>query len=314
MHVGGGECIVELFTKEQKVKKSLKAALATVCLIAAGAFFMGCSSSAGDTGDAGSGYTPKYAVGDIVLNDGTKVAYSVAKDYADGSQELKDLKKNAIAVIFKADTESAPALGVGIKHSSSGLKWCKDSNVNGYNVNFTDTVVTREKNAGSLTYTGKTDGSDNFMIMARTLDNQGKNDTGLKSSNNYALPAKDESTGSDYSTLKTNYPAFEFAYYYGKNEGHNITSGSTFENGWYLPSESELNDIYQANKTENVNVIENALGVTGGDKFDDSWYWSSSQSASNNYSAYYFYFGDGDWDYNDKDGNNDFVCAVRAFN
>ena len=114
------------------MKKSLKVALAAVCLIAACAFFMGCSSP------SGGGYTPKYAVGDIVLNDGTKVAYSVAKDYADGSQELTDLQAKAIAVIFRADTENKPSLGVGIKQKSDGLEWCiKDAA--GYDFKFTDT-------------------------------------------------------------------------------------------------------------------------------------------------------------------------------
>lgn len=285
------------------MKKTLFTVLAASVLALA---LTGCSSA---TGSGGSSFTPKYAVGDIVMNDGTKVAYSVAKDYS--GDDLTNLQSKAVAVIFRADTESKPALGVGIKHNRSGLKWCKDSNVSGYNVNFTDTVVTPEGEAGSLTFTGKTDGSDNFMIMARTLDNQRKNDTGLKSSNNYALPAKDESTGSDYSTLKTNYPAFEFAYYYGKN-GHNITSGSTFENGWYLPSESELNDIYQANKTDNV--IEKALGVTGGNKFNGSYYWSSSQSASYDFSAYSLYFDDGAWINFAKIYGYSYVCAVRAFN
>lgn len=284
------------------MKKTLFTVLAASVLALA---LTGCSSA---TGSDGSSFTPKYAVGDIVMNDGTKVAYSVAKDYS--GDDLTNLQSKAVAVIFRADTESKPALGVGIKKSA--LLWCKDSNVNGYNVNFTDIVVNPIRVVGSpLTFTGKTDGSDNFMIMARTLDNQGKNDTGLKSSNNYVLPAKDESTGSDYSTLKTNYPAFEFAYYYGKN-GHNITSGSTFENGWYLPSESELNDIYQANKTDNI--IENALGVTGGDMFDGSCYWSSSQYASFDIDAYLLNFGDGEYYYDYKDGNVHFVCAVRTFN
>ena len=110
--------------------------------------------------------------------------------------------------------------------------------------------------------------------------------------------------------FKTNYPAFEFAYYYGKN-GHNITSGSTFKNGWYLPSESELNDIYQANKTDNV--IENALEVTGGDKFNGTWYWSSSQYASNAYLACTLGFNSGAWGSSNKTKSS-CVCAIRAFN
>ena len=79
----------------------------------------------------------------------------------------------------KMGTEGNKTLGVGIKHEY--LKWCKDSNVNGYNVKFTDTVVNFNGVAGSLTFTGKTDGNKNLMIMARTLDNtQGtENDTGL---------------------------------------------------------------------------------------------------------------------------------------
>lgn len=272
----------------------------------------GCSSA---TGGGGSSSTPKYAVGDIVLNDGTKVAYSVAKDYS--GDDLTNLQSKAVAVIFRADTESKPALGVGIKHERKGLAWCKDFNVNGYNVNFTDTVVTPKGEAGSLTFTGKTDGSDNFMIMARTLENtQGiTNDTGLyKDGDNYVLPEKDYGKTIPYSVLKDNYPAFEFAYYYGKNEGHNITPESVFEHGWYLPSLSELNDIYQANKTENVKVIENALGLTGGDKFKDSWYLSSSQYASDDYNAYIFYFGNGERHNDYKSENSNYVCAVRAFN
>ena len=200
----------------------------------------GCSSPAGGGNTPPVTYIGKktpgttLAVGDIVFNDGSATSYSEIA--ARTTAECTDAEKAAaIAVIFRVGdgTEGNKTLGVGIKHERNGLRWCKNSNVNGYNVNFSDTVVTPEGVSGSLTFTGKTDGSDNFMIMARTLENtQGiTNDTGLKSSNNYVLPVKDETAGSDYSTLKTNYPAFEFAYYYGKNEGHNITSGSTFENG-----------------------------------------------------------------------------------
>lgn len=288
------------------MKKTLFTVLAASVLALA---LTGCSSA---TGGGGSSSTPKYAVGDIVLNDGTKVAYSVAKEYS--GDDLTNLQSKAVAVIFRADTESKPALGVGIKHKKSGLEWCKDSDVNGYNVKFTDTVVTPEGEAGSLTFTGKTDGSDNFMIMARTLENtQGiTNDTGLYiDGDNYVIPEKDYGKGIPYTVLKGNYSAFEFAYYYGKNEGHNITSGSTFENGWYLPSESELNDIYQANKTDNV--IENALGVTGGNKFDGSYYWSSSQYASSDGYACVLNFLNGGWNYFYK-LNGSYVCAVRAFN
>lgn len=297
------------------MKKSLKVALAAVCFIAAGAFFMGCSSS------ADGGFTPKYAVGDIVLNDGTKLAYSVAKDYADDSQELKDLKKNAVAVIFRADTESAPALGVGIKHETNGLAWCiKDAA--GYETKFTDTVSRPDKGTeiGSFTFKNcpNTDGSKNLAKIVRALMKADKNDTNLLADKNLNVTLLEKAYGmlpnKYYQDFKTNYPAFEFAYYYGKNEGHN-TIGSDFENDWYLPSISELNDIYQANKTGN-GVIDEALEKTGGNKFVD-YYWSSSQSSFGSMNCYAlgFYFFNGspiDW-YKD-DNENFYTCAVRAFN
>lgn len=316
MHVvgGGDESIVEFTTKEQIMKKSLKVALAAVCLIAACAFFMGCSSP------SGGGYTPKYAVGDIVLNDGTKVAYSVAKDYADGSQELTDLQAKAIAVIFRADTENKASLGVGIKQKSDGLEWCiKDAA--GFLTNFTETVCAPDDpgaEVGSYTFKNSpnTDGSKNLGKIVRALMKTDKNDTNLLADKNLKVTLLEKVYGMlenpYYQEFKTKYPAFEFAYYYGKNDFHNITLGSDFENGWYLPSLSELNDIFQANKKDNV--IKNALGVAGGNQFNSSKYWSSSQYAIEDNCAYYFDFVDGDWDCTYKYSNSCLVCAVRAFN
>lgn len=232
---GGDESIVELFTKEQIMKKSLKAALAAVCFIAAGAFFMGCSSSAG--GD----FTPKYAVGDIVLNDGTKVAYSVAKDYA--GDDLTNLKKNAIAVIFRADTASKKALGVGLKHNTSGRVWCNRS-AKAYDKNIKTIQCPPSGEAGDLTFTGDTDGSDNLNQIASFLTKAGlENDT------------------SDASE----YPAFYFAKKY-KLTATNLTAA--YEKGWYLPTVAELFDIWEVKATVNA-----ASRLCEGSEFDSSCYW-----------------------------------------
>lgn len=49
--------------------------------------------------------------------------------------DLDELKSKAIAVIFRADTASKKALGVGLKHNRSGLAWCT-SDANAYKLNF----------------------------------------------------------------------------------------------------------------------------------------------------------------------------------
>ena len=90
--------------------------------------FVGCTNPAG-----GSTYSAKYAVGDIILNDVSKVNYETAKNYT--GSDLDGLKSKAIAVIFRADTASKKALGVGLKHNRSGLAWCT-SDANAYKLNF----------------------------------------------------------------------------------------------------------------------------------------------------------------------------------
>lgn len=286
----------------KRISKTLCAVFALFVLVV----FAGCSVVTSGTD------TPKYAIGDIVLNDGTKVSYDVAKDYTNGSQELTDLQAKAVAVIFKADTKSTPALGVGIKHEKNSLEWCKDNNVKGYNTYFTETVCAPDEgtNAGSRTFKNSpyTDGSKNLSKMIAKLTKESTNDTGVTCNADGTI----NFASSIQETLKTNYPAFEFAYYYGKNEGHNIVPGSIYETGWYLPSTSELNDIYQVNKPDSV--FYNALEVIGGNSFNASSYWSSSQCSTITY-AYAFDFQSGNTYayYNTKNAKH-YVCAIRAFN
>ena len=327
----------------KKVKKSFVRALSTVCLFAAGAFFMGCANPSGGNDGSGNGSsnsgfgtgsgsgtggkTPPVtyigrktpgtvlAVGDIVFNDGSATSYSVIDARTD--KKCTDAEKAAaIAVIFRVGdgTEGNKTLGVGIKHERNGLAWCKDSSIKGYSTNFTETVCDPDvgTEAPSLTFKNSpnTDGSKNLGKMVLQMGDD--DDTKLTVLKSGKLLLIDKKASTYYTNFKKNYPAFEFAYYYGLNYGHNITSGSDFENGWYLPSLSELNDIYQANKTGKV--IENALGATGGNKFEGSSYWSSSQYASNVNYAYELCFYDGNRYNNVKVNNTISVCAVRAFN
>lgn len=246
--------------------------------------FVGCAdpSSADPSSAGGSSYSAKYAVGDIILNDGSKVNYETAKNYTDS--DLDGLKSKAIAVIFRADTAGKKALGVGLKHDRSGLAWCT-SDANAYNKNIETIQCPASGDAGNLTFTVDTDGSDNLEQIASFLKTE--NDT----------------TGTD---ADKRYPAFYFAKNY-KTTATNL--GAAYENGWYLPTVAELFDIWKVKAT-----VDGASSLCGGSQFGTSYYWSSSQCASYDNIAYDLLFFNGDWYSYFKDYASNVVCAVRAFN
>ena len=246
--------------------------------------FVGCADPAGGNNaggsTGGSSYSAKYAVGDIILNDGSKVNYETAKNYT--GNDLDELKSKAIAVIFRADTASKKALGVGLKHNRSGLAWCtKDAKA--YNKNIETIQCPASGDAGNLTFTGDTDGSDNLEQIASFLTTAGlENDT----------------------TDPSKYPAFYFAKNY-KNTATNL--GAAYENGWYLPTVAELFDIWKVKAT-----VDAASSLCGGSQFSSD-YWSSSQYAPNDRGAYKVSFSNGACSDNPK-VYCIYVCAVRAFN
>lgn len=242
--------------------------------------FVGCTNPAG-----GSTYSAKYAVGEIILNDGSKVNYETAKNYT--GSDLDGLKSKAIAVIFRADTASKKALGVGLKHNRSGLAWCT-SDANAYNKNIETIQCPPSRDASNLTFTVDTDGSDNLEQIASFLKTAG---------------LADDTTGTD---ADKRYPAFYFAKNY-KTTATNL--GAAYENGWYLPTVAELFDIWKVKAT-----VDAASSLCGGSQFGDNYYWSSSsQYASNDNNAYKLNFNNGDWNNNNKNNNNNYVCAVRDF-
>lgn len=260
-------------------KSNLVKAFAVMAIMTAGAFFVGCANPA-EAG--GSSYSAKYAVGDIILNDGSKVNYEIAKNYT--GSDLDGLKSKAIAVIFRADTASKKALGVGLKHNKNGLAWCTTV-AKAYDKDI-ETIQCRARgDAGNLTFTDDTDGSDNLEQIASFLTTAGlENDT----------------------TDASKYPAFYFAKNY-KTTATNL--GSAYENGWYLPTVAELFDIWKVKAT-----VDAASSLCGGSQFGNSYYWSSSQIAFSDSFAYPLKFNDGSWNYGFKDTSNLSVCAVRAFN
>ena len=249
--------------------------------------FVGCANPAGENNAGGSTGGSEIlgtkapgvakAVGDIVFNDGSATPYTAELTLSD---EQKDA---AIAVIFKVD--GGKTLGVGLKHKrSGGLAWCtKDAKA--YNKNIETIQCPASGDAGNLTFTGDTDGSDNLEQIASFLTTAGL---------------------ADDTTDPSKYPAFYFAKNY-KNTATNL--GAAYENGWYLPTVAELFDIWKVKAT-----VDAASSLCGGSQFGDSYYWSSSQYASYVLTAYFLVFPNGDWDHYYKNSNYNYVCAVRAFN
>ena len=269
-------------------KSNLVKGFRVMAIMAAGAFFVGCadpSSAGGSTGESTGESTGgseilgtkapdvAKAVGDIVFNDGSATPYTAELTLSD------EQKAAAIAVIFKVD--GGKTLGVGLKHSSSGLAWCTND-ANAYDENIETIQCSATGSAGNHTFTDDTDGSDNLEQIASFLKTE--NDT----------------------VEASKYPAFYFAKSY-KNTATNL--GTAYENGWYLPTVAELFDIWKVKAT-----VDGASGLCGGSQFGTSWYWSSSQSASYDFDAYVFVFNYGAWTNNGKNGTSLYVCAVRAFN
>ena len=236
------------------------------------------------------------AVGDIVFSDGSATPYTADMNLTD------EQKSKAIAVIFYKgtglnsgdDTTTSRTLGVGLKHNTSGLAWCLESAA-AHDKNITTIQCPASENAESWTFkgfTGDRNGSDNLKQISDFLCLSETDDTGTAE----------------------NYPAF----YFGKNYKDTATNiaGTDYESGWYLPSIAELFQIYACRAdTANGFDIDAASEALGGDKFEDSTYWSSSSwDVFEKVESYVLYFYNGAGYRANKDNTYHHVCAVRAFN
>ena len=195
----------------------------------------------------------------------------------DGTMLPKDItltdtqKSNVAAVIVRAAADGKPALGVGIVRTK--LAWCTESAI-GYNTNIT-------------ALQGHTDGSDGWDLLVKACED-------LKNA-----------TAETIETVAQNYPAWNYCRKYGTT--NNLTGD--LATGWYLPTNAELNTIYQ-----NKDVVYASLSKAGGSTFGTSWYWSCLQYPSGSIYAQELSFYDGSLSYYDKDYDGSYVCSVRAFN
>ena len=194
--------------------------------------------------------------------------------YDKGDVLLDKTKSKPVAVLYY-DTYGGP-YGLGLQQSS--LAWAPSSSA-GYSTNFTAIQSSRSGSSGSYTFTGDTDGSDNWEEVCKV-----------------------DSTAS--TTAATNYPAFSYANTYGST----YCSDTSFTSGWYLPSLAELYALYK-----NRTALDNGLAAAGGTKFSNSSYWSSSQYSNSYGYAWDVSFSNG-YVYGGYKTNYRGVRVIRAFN
>ena len=232
--------------------------------------------------------TNNAKIGDVLLNDGTVVSYKKGMTFTD------EQKKKAVCVLAYFNDKGKP-VGLGLHNSADGTnsnrnkyKWAKTDST-GNNKLFTDiscTPITTDNSyrATSVTFTGDTDGSDNWAYIC-SADPEGS------------------------ANAAENYPAFDYVNNYAATFG--LTG--PYASGWYMPSIAELCYIYR--NTTTVNAVLKALGGT--QMFN--CFWSSSQFSLTQYSsigAWVLDFSDGYlYGSNKGDDTHDAgrVCCVRAF-
>ena len=248
------------------------------------------------------------AVGDIVLSNGKSISYESAKDM--------DVEFKAIAVIFyigtdcnNGDDSTERILGVGL---SQNKMMCAAINAQAYNIKIPSIVCEPEEggSAGNWTFPNTADrnGSDNFNQIATFLKSQSglENDTGLT--------IDGEASSKNAEEAAELYPAFYFALNYKNQHGSNVV-GTSYEDGWYLPSRAELFQIYKSIRATD-SVVEPAIEKCNGTVFGYDEYRSSSKSNHDTYTDGYEYilkFINGTW----FEANDNFsyrVCAIREFN
>lgn len=238
--------------------------------------------------------TKPDAVGDIVFKDGS------ATPYSEGLTLTTTEKNAAIAVIFYVgtelnngdDTTTTRTLGVGLVQDTKKA-WCLGT-ASAYNIDVENLhcIGAFGGTSQKFTYpfTGVKNGSNALDLISSFLTSQGLTDD---------------------TATEANYPAFYFAKNY-KSQTNSHVSGTSYEDGWYLPTIAELYWIYKA-WTE----VDSAMEACGGTKFNGT-YATCTQLQSSTTGGYYFYFYPGNTDncvaWNNGGKNNARIpCAIREF-
>ncbi len=200
------------------------------------------------------------AVGDIVFNTGTALAYT------DGMYLSQWEKDNAVAVIFYIGEEcnnegetGSRKLGVGINTTQNNqYVWASTMPSDITNI-FNNTLCTPMIN-------GTAAGSNENDLTKEGLYFTGKNNA----STNWEYICSQDTEGTSSTNVQTNYPAFNWVNNYGTTYAASL--GDNYKTGWYLPSITEEFMLFKV-KTSVDNILQ-ALGVS---KITSPYnYWTSS--------------------------------------
>ena len=227
---------------------------------------------------------PGYTVGKIVLADKTVKS----KDEYTAITPTNP----PVGIICGSNSYKVPQM-IALHTSGSWLVWAKNGST-GYNTKF-EGIICRSSQTGSgaaqtATFTGDTDGSDNWEYIKQ----------------------QDPAGAAD---AETNYPAFYWVDQYNTQYAAQL-GGTNF--AWYMPSLAELCEVYKNRDAINASLkaIHDILpdGSTYADEsLGTSYYWSSSQPSYKNNCAWYVYFSGGDVDSFVKNYNSRRVCCVAGF-
>ena len=178
--------------------------------------------------------------------------------------------------------------GIALRTSGREFSWA-ESGSTGNDTNFEGIVCTPSNDdAQTATFTDDTDGSDNWKYICSIDPNGTVN-------------------------AAENYPAFYWVNTYNETYKTKL-GGKTF--AWYMPSVAELCEVYKnrgaiAESLKKINRLDSHYAETS-ISFDTSLYWSSSQKAYVNKSAWRVNFYGGSMSYNSK-RNKTRVCCIAVF-
>ncbi|MBQ0166940.1 MAG: hypothetical protein KBT02_07540 [Treponema sp.] len=213
-----------------------------------------------------------WAPGDIILSDGSKVAA------ADASRMTATQKSKAVAVVAFSKYGLIP-FGMGLEQNDN--IYMMEEYCNGYNA-MIDEISCERSNSwyadDDVTVTGDKDGYDNWAVVQALDPNGARN-------------------------ASSTYPGFWWAQNYGIS--HSLPASCS--DGWFVPSLSELIEIYR-----NRNAINKSLSALGKTSLMRGWYSTSSQDPDDSDYIWRIDFSDGEIDTGYKDSSR-YELVIRQF-